>query len=238
MSFKFSWAHLKIGLPMAVQYSIIAVGIMVQQAALNAFGTLYVSAYTAASKIDSLITQALVAMGSSVATYVGQNFGAGEIGRINKGVNQAMLVSVGLAIVGGLLVYFGSDLLTSLFVKNPSAEMLDLSKRYLFWQGVFYIGLAVIYVYRNALQGMGYSMLTTAGGVIELAMRILASFLLVKVWSYLGLCLSNPCAWIGVDVLYLTSYYLLMRLKYKKAAARKNIKVTERMPKSTEVKRA
>ena len=73
MSFKFSWAHLKIGLPMAVQYSIIAVGIMVQQAALNAFGTLYVSAYTAASKIDSLITQALVAMGSSVATYVGQN---------------------------------------------------------------------------------------------------------------------------------------------------------------------
>lgn len=155
MSFKFSWAHLKIGLPMAVQYSIIAVGIMVQQAALNAFGTLYVSAYTAASKIDSLITQALVAMGSSVATYVGQNFGAGEIGRINKGVNQAMLVSVGLAIVGGLLVYFGSDLLTSLFVKNPSAEMLDLSKRYLFWQGVFYIGLAVIYVYRNALQGMG-----------------------------------------------------------------------------------
>ncbi len=238
MSFKFSWAHLKIGLPMAVQYSIIAVGIMVQQAALNAFGTLYVSAYTAASKIDSLITQALVAMGSSVATYVGQNCGAGEIGRINKGVNQAMLVSVGLAIVGGLLVYFGSDLLTSLFVKNPSAEMLDLSKRYLFWQGVFYIGLAVIYVYRNALQGMGYSMLTTAGGVIELAMRILASFLLVKVWSYLGLCLSNPCAWIGVDVLYLTSYYLLMRLKYKKAAARKNIKVTERMPKSTEVKRA
>ncbi len=238
MSFKFSWAHLKIGLPMAVQYSIIAVGIMVQQAALNAFGTLYVSAYTAASKIDSLITQALVAMGSSVATYVGQNFGAGEIGRINKGVNQAMLVSVGLAIVGGLLVYFGSDLLTSLFVKNPSAEMLDLSKRYLFWQGVFYIGLAVIYVYRNALQGMGYSMLTTAGGVIELAMRILASFLLVKVWSYLGLCLSNPCAWIGVDVLYLTSYYLLMRLKYKNAAARKNIKVTERMPKSTEVKRA
>ncbi len=238
MTLKFSWAHLQIGLPMAVQYSIIAVGIMVQQAALNAFGTLYVSAYTAASKIDSLITQALVAMGSSVATYVGQNFGAGEIGRINKGVNQAMLVSVGLAIVGGLLVYFGSDLLTSLFVKNPSAEMLELSKRYLFWQGVFYIGLAVIYVYRNALQGMGYSMLTTIGGVIELGMRILAAFLLVKVWSYLGLCLSNPCAWLGVDVLYLASYYLLMRFKYKKARALNNIKIAERLPKSAEVKRA
>ncbi|MDE7209630.1 MAG: MATE family efflux transporter [Clostridia bacterium] len=238
MSFKFCWAHLKIGLPMAIQYSIIAVGIMVQQAALNAFGTLYVSAYTAASKIDSLITQALVAMGSSVATYVGQNFGAGEIGRINKGVNQAMLVSVGLAILGGILVYFGSDLLTSLFVKDPSAEMLSLSKKYLFWQGVFYIGLAIIYVYRNALQGMGYSMLTTIGGVVELGMRILAAFLLVKVWSYLGLCLSNPCAWLGVDVLYLASYYLLMQFKYKKAYERNNIKIAERLPKPAKVKRA
>ncbi|MDE5911610.1 MAG: MATE family efflux transporter, partial [Clostridia bacterium] len=238
MTWKFSWAHLKIGLPMAIQYSIIAVGIMVQQAALNAFGTLYVSAYTAASKIDSLVTQALVAMGSSVATYVGQNFGAGEIGRINKGVNQAMLVSVGLAILGGILVYFGSDLLTSLFVKDPSAEMLSLSKKYLFWQGVFYIGLAIIYVYRNALQGMGYSMLTTIGGVVELGMRILAAFLLVKVWSYLGLCLSNPCAWLGVDVLYLASYYLLMQFKYKKAFARNNIKIAERLPKPAKVKRA
>lgn len=203
---------------------------MVQQAALNAFGTLYVSAYTAASKIDSLITQALVAMGSSVATYVGQNYGAGEIGRINKGVNQAMLVSVGLAVLGGILVYFGSDLLTSLFIQDPSAEMLALSKKYLFWQGVFYIGLAIIYVYRNALQGMGYSMLTTVGGVVELGMRILASFLLVKVWSYLGLCLSNPCAWLGVDVLYLAGYYLIIHSKYKKAYARKNINIAVSQP--------
>lgn len=152
LSFKFCMQHLAVGLPMAFQYSIIAVGIMVQQAALNAFGTLYVSAYTAASKIDSIFTQSLVAMGSAVATYVGQNYGAGEIERINKGVNQAMLVSVALAVVGGLIVFFGSDIMTALFVKNPDREMLSLSKRYLFWQGVFYIGLAVIYVYRNALQ--------------------------------------------------------------------------------------
>ena len=109
LSFKFCMQHLAVGLPMAFQYSIIAVGIMVQQAALNAFGTLYVSAYTAASKIDSIFTQSLVAMGSAVATYVGQNYGAGEIERINKGVNQAMLVSVALAVVGGLIVFFVQD---------------------------------------------------------------------------------------------------------------------------------
>lgn len=227
-SFRFCFDHLVIGLPMAVQYSIIAVGIMVQQAALNSFGKLYVSAYTAASKIDSIVTQALVAMGSAVATYVGQNYGAKEIVRINKGVNQAMIVSVGLAILGGIVVYFGSDLLTGLFIKNPSVQMLELSKRYLFWQGVFYIGLAVIYIYRNALQGMGYSIITTLGGVVELLMRILASFLLVKVLGYLGLCLSNPCAWLGVDVLYLIGYYVLISAKYKKISLRPNIPIIEK----------
>jgi len=227
-SFRFCFDHLVIGLPMAVQYSIIAVGIMVQQAALNSFGKLYVSAYTAASKIDSIVTQALVAMGSAVATYVGQNYGAKEIVRINKGVNQAMIVSVGLAILGGIVVYFGSDLLTGLFIKNPSVQMLELSKRYLFWQCVFYIGFAVIYIYRNALQGMGYSIITTLGGVVELLMRILASFLLVKVLGYLGLCLSNPCAWLGVDVLYLIGYYVLISAKYKKISLRPNIPIIEK----------
>lgn len=223
MSAKFCWEHLYVGLPMAFQYSIIAVGIMVQQAALNTFGTLYVSAYTAASKIDSIVTQSLVAMGSAVATYVGQNYGAGEIDRINKGINQAMIVSVGLALVSGILVYFGSDLLTGLFIKEPSAEMLSLSKRYLFWQGVFYIGLAVIYVYRNGLQGMGYSALTMIGGVIELVMRIVASLFLVKVLGYLGLCLSNPCAWLGVDILFIASYYVIIHNKYKRVARRISI---------------
>ncbi len=223
MSAKFCWEHLYVGLPMAFQYSIIAVGIMVQQAALNTFGTLYVSAYTAASKIDSIVTQSLVAMGSAVATYVGQNYGAGEIDRINKGINQAMIVSVGLALVSGILVYFGSDLLTGLFIKEPSAQMLSLSKRYLFWQGVFYIGLAVIYVYRNGLQGMGYSALTMIGGVIELVMRIVASLFLVKVLGYLGLCLSNPCAWLGVDILFIASYYVIIHNKYKRVARRISI---------------
>ncbi len=217
-SWKFCWEHLNIGLPMAFQYSIIAVGIMVQQAALNTFGTLYVSAYTAASKIDSIVTQSLVAMGSAVATYVGQNYGAGEIERINKGINQAMTVSVGLALVSGIVVYFGSDLLTGLFVKDPNEQMLSLSKKYLFWQGVFYIGLAIIYVYRNGLQGMGYSALTMVGGVVELLMRIVASIFLVKVLGYLGLCLSNPCAWIGVDILFITSYYIIIHHKVKRFA--------------------
>ena len=232
MSWKFSWEHLSVGLPMAFQYSIIAVGIMVQQASLNTFGTLYVSAYTAASKIDSIVTQSLVAMGSAVATYVGQNYGAGRIDRINKGINQSIAVAAGLALLCGVTVYFGSDILTGLFVKDPSAEMLAISKKYLFWQGVFYCGLAIIYIYRNALQGMGYGALTMVGGGIELAMRIVASIFLVKVLDYLGLCWSNPCAWLGVDVFFLTSYYIIIHNKFKRAKRPFALNVTPAQRKS------
>ncbi len=220
LSAKLCRDHLGVGLPMAFQYSIISVGIMVQQASLNTFGTLYVSAYTAASKIDNVFTQSLVAVGTAVATYTGQNYGAGKTERIFKGINRIMAVCVLLAAISGITVYFGSDLMTGLFVKNPDPQMLSLSKQYLMWQGIFYVCLAVIFVYRNALQGMGYSTLTTIGGIVELSMRILASILLVKVLGYVGLCLSNPFAWIGVNFLFLISYYIIIRRKTKADATR------------------
>lgn len=227
-SWRFCYQHLAIGLPMALQYSIIAIGIMVQQSAVNLLGTKYVSAYTAATKIDSLITQSLVAMGTAIATYTGQNYGAGKFDRIRKGIDNAMLVSVGLAILCGLAVYFGSDLMTSLFVENPDKEMLALSKKFLMWQGLFYICLAVIYVYRNALQGMGHSALTMFAGLTELGMRVFASLLLAHIFGYMGICLSNQCAWIGADIFLLTSYYILISRKTQKNKISDKVTVMEK----------
>ena len=216
-SWRFCYQHLAIGLPMALQYSIIAIGIMVQQSAVNILGTRYVSAYTAATKIDTLVTQSLVAMGAAIATYVGQNYGALRYDRIKKGVDQAMTISIAFAVLCGIAVYFGSDLMTGLFVENADAEMLALSKKFLMWQGIFYICLAVIYVYRNALQGMGHSALTMFAGLTELSMRIFASLLLAHIFGYMGICLSNQCAWIGADIFLLTSYYIVIGKKLQKS---------------------
>lgn len=219
VSWRFCWQHLAVGLPMAFQYSIIAIGLMVQQSAVNILGAVYVSAYTAANKIDQLITQLLVAMGTAVATFAGQNYGALRYDRIRKGINQAMLVTIGLAVACAVLVVVGSDFMTSLFVEDVTQEMLDLSKKFLFWQGVFYIMLGVIYVYRNALQGMGHSGLTMFAGAAELIMRCVASLVLVNIWGYMGLCLSNQCAWLGADIILLSCYYAIILKKTKKAKA-------------------
>lgn len=205
-----------LGLPMALQYSIISIGIMVQQSALNNLGDIAIAAYTAANKINNLATQVLVCIGTAVATYCGQNRGAGQMERIKKGVRNSMIVSAVCSVFAALFVILLAKPLTRLFITDPTVEMLDLSLEYLFWQGVFYVLLGAIYVYRNALQGMGYSALTMFAGLTELGMRAIAAFVFAKLWGYIGICLSNPVAWIGADVFLLLTYPIMLRKLMKK----------------------
>ena len=214
--FKFYRKHLAIGLPMALQFSITAVGVMVQQTALNGLGKSAVTAYTAASKIDNLAAQPLYALGSAVATYCGQNYGAGNIERIRKGVRVSMLAGVVCSLAGLAFVTLPAAPLTKLFISDITDELLALSKQFLLYQGVFYVALAAIFVYRNALQGIGRSTLVVFAGVTELVMRIIASVVLVSSFGYLGICLSNPAAWVGADVFLIVSYVIIIgKLKKK-----------------------
>lgn len=209
--------HLAIGVPMALQYSITAIGMMVQQTALNKLGTQVVTAYTAASKVDNLAQQSLAALGTAVATYAGQNYGAGQFKRIKEGVTQSMIMGAVCAVLSLVLVVTMAKPLTMLFVDDPSEEIIAMSKEFLLWQGVFYIALAAIFVYRNALQGIGRSALTMIAGATELAMRSLASIFLAKWFGFTGICFSSPSAWVGADVFLIIAYFVIMHKVIKKA---------------------
>ena len=209
--------HLVIGVPMALQYSITAIGMMVQQTALNKLGTQIVTAYTAASKVDNLAQQSMAALGTAVATYAGQNYGAGKFKRIKEGVTQSMIMGAVCAAVSLVLVVTLAKPLTMLFVDDPSEEIISLSKEFLLWQGVFYVALAAIFVYRNALQGIGRSALTMIAGATELVMRSLASIFLAKWFGFTGICFSSPSAWVGADVFLLIAYFVIMHKVIKKA---------------------
>lgn len=215
-SVKFYWQHVALGLPMALQFSIIAIGIMVQQSALNQLGSVAVTAYTAANKIDSIVNQSLAALGSAVATFCGQNYGAMRYDRIRQGVKLSMLVGVVCSLVGFAFVALLAKPLTRLFSSEITQEILDLSQQYLLWQGGMYIFLTAIYVYRNALQGIGKSTFAMLGGAIEVAMRVMASLLLTKALGYTGICVSNPAAWIGADIFFVISYMVVIRNLRKK----------------------
>lgn len=218
LGWNWSVRHLVIGLPMAFQFSITAVGVMVQQAALNTLGTPAVTAYTAASKIDNLATQSMFALGATMATYCGQNYGAGEYGRIKKGVNGGLLLSAVFTAIGAVFAVFTAKPLTVFFIPDATAEILGYAQVFLNYQAIFYIFLAVLLVYRNSLQGMSRSGITVIAGVIELAMRVAVAFSLVKFWGFTGLSLSNPIAWVGAVIFLVITYYTVIR-KYRNAGA-------------------
>lgn len=213
---RFAINHITLGIPMALQFSIIGVGVMVQQTALNAFGSTVLTAYTAAYKIDQFAVQFMLSLGMSLAVYCGQNAGACRYDRIKDGVNRTAVLGIIIAVASGIFVSLLARPLTKLFISDISDEILTLSQQFLIFQGIFYIALASIFVYRNALQGMGYSSVTMAACLIELVMRTIAALVLAKKLEFTGICLSNPVAWLGAGLILVSFYYFAIHRKLSK----------------------
>ncbi|WP_311407227.1 MATE family efflux transporter [Liquorilactobacillus uvarum] len=208
--------HLYVGLPMAFQTSIIAIGSIMIQAALNSLGTTAVAATTAASKIDQVAIQPMMSFGIAMATFTAQNFGAHKYDRILKGVKQSLLVSGAFSVVAGLLVIsFGRDLVV-LFVGKSAEEVLNLAQLYFNVNGSFYLMLATLFILRYTLQGLGESIIPTLAGVVELLMRCLAALLLATSVGYVGTCFANPLAWFGSCLVLIVSYVKAMRMLKQK----------------------
>ena len=216
-SWKFAWQHLEVGLPMAFQFSITAIGTMVIQSALNSLGSTAVAAFTAGSKIDQFATQPLASLGVAVATYTAQNYGARKLERIKKGVTGAAIIATVCGIVGGFVVITFAKPLVALFVGSGQNEVMSLSKEYLVLNGVFYVILGLLFVYRNALQGIGSSMIAFFGGVWELVMRSLVAFVLVSYLKFAAVCIASPVAWFGATIWLMIAYFIIINRIIKKA---------------------
>lgn len=203
--------HLFTALPMAFQMSIIAIGALILQFALNGLGAVSVAAYTAAQKIDSIATMPMNSLGAAMATYAAQNYGAGKIERIRKGVFQCILISVAFSIVMGLINIFAGSSLAAIFVGGKEQKVLSLARTYLGINGVFYFVLALLFIYRFTLQGLGKGLVPTIAGVMELVMRAFGALILVRSLGFAGACAANPLAWIGACIPLAAAYYLTMR---------------------------
>lgn len=200
----------QVGIPMALQFSITAVGTMVLQSAINDLGSTVVGAYTAASKAEQLATQPMITFGTTMATYAGQNLGAGRMDRIREGVKKCIVISCAFSILGSLLVILGGGLLVSLFITGDQPDVMAYARQYLNTIAVFFIPLGLIFIYRNTLQGMGDGFIPMMAGVVELGMRVFVAFVLAKQFGYMGICLAGPIAWIGADIPLMITYYARM----------------------------
>lgn len=207
--------HMSIGLPMAFQFSITAIGVIVLQGALNLFGSDKIAAYTAASKVEQLVSQPAGTFGVTMANFTGQNLGAGRVDRIRKGVTQASILTLCFAVLGMIIMIVCGEPLTRLFIageeKAQVNEIIRASLQYLRIAAAFFPFLYMIFIYRNALQGVGRSFMPLMGGVIELVVRCAAAVTLPGILGFSGVCLAGPLAWVSAAVLLCISYFVVIR---------------------------
>lgn len=203
--------HLRVGLPMGFQSSIIAIGALILQSALNGLGATAVGAYTAAQKIDQIATQPMMSFGVTMSTYAAQNYGANDIARIRRGVRQCIMMSVGFSVFMSVVNITLGHFLVGLFVGDADPMVTELAQTYLTVNGAAYFVLALLFIFRYTLQGLGKSFIPTFAGIMELCMRTAAALLLSVVWGFAGVCMANPAAWLGACVPLGVSYFRTIR---------------------------
>lgn len=216
--FRYSWNSVKkllgLGIPMALQFSITAIGTIIVQGAVNVYGETYMAGFSAAGKLQNILTTVFVAFGATVATYVGQNRGAGRIDRVREGVRCTQYMILAWSVIAMILMFFFGKYMTCIFVNSSETDVLAVSVEYfhtVFWCYPF---LGSIFLYRNTLQGMGYGLVPMMGGIFELAARTIIVLLVAGHTSFRGVCLADPAAWIAA-LIPLVPYYIYIMRKQK-----------------------
>ncbi|MBR1820915.1 MAG: MATE family efflux transporter [Clostridia bacterium] len=199
------------GLPMGMQFSITAIGSLIMQTAVNSLGSGAVAAIGAGAKIYSLFCCPFDAIGATIATWCGQNLGARRIDRVRMGVRRSLLAMTVYAVLAlGFVRLFGAPLIR-LFITGEQTAIVADALKYLNMVVLFFIPLLLIFVLRNALQGLGFSRIAMFAGLFELVGRTFVAFTLVKPYGFSGAILANPAAWIMADVLLIPAYFSAIR---------------------------
>jgi putative MATE family efflux protein len=213
---------LLMGLPMGLQYSITAIGSIALQSAVNTLGTVYVASVTAGSKVSQFFFSPMEAMGSTLATYAGQNAGAGKLDRVGQGLRSCILLGIGYALAACLVLVLCGDVLANLFLDTSTPEEISTIRSnahlFLIVNSAFYIPLCFVYVFRFTIQGLSYSLLAVFAGVFEMVARCVISFGLVPVLGYPAVCFASPAAWIMADLFLIPAYFYVMRQLRRQAA--------------------
>ncbi len=199
------------GIPMGLQYSITAIGSVILQSAVNGIGSDAVAAVTAGNKVSMLLMCPFDAMGSTMATYGGQNIGAGDLDRVGKGLKSCTLLGLLYSLIAVGVVFTLGQVLLLLFL--DAGETVILANAYVFIRVnvLFYFPLALVNIVRFLIQGMGFSKLAVFAGAFEMLARGLAGFVLVPAFGFPAVCFANPLAWIFADIFLIPAYFLVKK---------------------------
>ena len=191
-----------IGFPMGFEYSVSAIGAVIMQDAINLLGSTAVAAQTAGEKIRQMFTLPMESVGMAMATYVGQNHGAHRTDRIQQGIKDGCTIQLTYCVAAWVVIFFVKPYAVGLVLGDADPAVTAGAIQYLSVMSMLFCFHGLLMIFRNTLQGLGYSVLAIVSGVGELIGRSLGGVLAVKTsLGYLGICLSNPFAW-GLAMFY------------------------------------
>lgn len=208
-----------IGLPMGLQFSITAIGSIILQKSVNNLGTQIIASVSAASKVQTLVMSPMDAFGVSMATFAGQNYGARRLDRVRRATKEVTLMLWAYSVIAFCVLFFGARLIVLMFVDPAETQIIDLVHRFVTINGAFYPVLSLIYVYRNTLQGVGYSKAAMLAGLFELIARTLMGLFIVPRFGYTAVCFAHPFAWFMADLILIPLYIALLSERRNRGAA-------------------
>lgn len=200
-----------IGVPMGLQFSITAIGSIMLQSANNALGTACVAAFTSAMRIKMFFICPFESLGIAMATYTGQNYGAGKPKRIIGGIKTSAWMVLVYAIFTFIVLTLGAEWLSLLFVDAGETEIIKDTVLFLHISSFFFPALGLLCILRYTIQGAGYTGLAMLSGVSEMIARTLVSLFAVPVWGYVAVCFGDPTAWIAADLFLIPAFIFVYR---------------------------
>ena len=210
------------GLPMGLQISVTAIGSIMLQSAVNVLGQTAIAAVTVGGKIQLFLILPTESIGIAMATYCGQNLGAKKIERIKTGLINSIGIGIVYSCIAAVIAYAFGSKLGILFVNADQTDVLASIGQFLRTCCFFYPILTFVFIFRNSIQGLGYSTTAMFAGAFELAARAVMSYVVIPKFAYNAVCYANPAAWAAADLFLIPAFiavYVIVKRKVTKQAA-------------------
>ena len=218
--FKTMWEQIKLGIPVSLQFTITAIGSMCMQTAINGFGANVIAGFTAAGRVENLTNIPMSGLGVATQTFVGQNYGAKNYRRITDSVQNIFVLDLFVSVAMSTTLYFIGPPMVRLFMTENNDAIMSAAKEYILATAQCYSMVAILFVLRNTLQGLGFTYSNMIAGAGEFFGRIAVAFVFTPLIGFKAVCYAAPAAWLLADIPLAIIY--LKKHKYFLSLAKKN----------------
>lgn len=211
--------QIKLGIPVSLQFTITSIGSMSLQSVVNSLGTDVIAGFTAAGRVEGITNIPMSGLGVATQTFVGQNYGAKNYDRIIKSVKKIFLLDLLVSVIMSVTLYSIGGPMVSLFMSEMNPDIMTAAKRYILAISQCYSLVAILFVMRNTLQGLGFTYANSIAGIGEFFGRLAIAFIFTPALGFDAVCYAGPAAWLLADI-PLIIIYIFKHRKFKALAGK------------------